>query len=72
MTIVKELRNTNPFAEPESAARVMERAALKIEELERKLSEEQGHSMMAGSQNSALRLQLKDAEERATKAACGR
>lgn len=38
-------------------------------DLERELAQEHEHSMMAGSQNSALRLQLKDAEARASSAA---
>lgn len=41
-------------------------AESRIKELERKVAEEQDHAMMAGSQNSALRLQLRDAEERAS------
>ena len=36
-------------------------------QLERELTTEQGRSMMAGAQLSALRLQLKDAEERAAR-----
>jgi IS1 family transposase len=46
---------------------VLEEALERIEELERKYSEECDASMMAGSQNSALRLQLRDAEERASR-----
>jgi hypothetical protein len=40
-------------------------AESKVRGLERKVAEEQDAAMMAGSQNSALRLQLRDAEERA-------